>query len=70
MSKKTNLEDPGLRKMQKTVSRNDHSQDISDKLSFLCEIVPYGKNPIPILDDYLASIEKVFILAGLWGTSL
>ena len=56
--------------MQKTVSRNDHSQDISDKLSFLCEIVPYGKNPIPILDDYLASIEKVFILAGLWGTSL
>ena len=37
---------------------------------FSCEIAPYGKSSRSIFQEFLASIEKIFILAGRLGTSL
>ena len=48
----------------------NHSKNIWDKLLVSCEIAPYGKSSISIFEEFLASIEKNFVLEGRLGTSL
>ena len=45
-------------------------QNISDKLYLLCELAPYGKISISIFQEYLACIDKIFILGGTLSTRL
>ena len=52
------------------VSRVSYIPNIWDKLKFLCEIVHYGKNSISIFEEFFASIDKIFILAGRLDTRL
>ena len=48
----------------------NHSKNIWDKLWFLCEIAPCGNSLIFVFQEFLASIEKNFILAERLGNSL
>ena len=40
------------------------SQDIWDQLWFWCEIVHYEKSLISVFQEFFASINKSFVLAG------
>ena len=42
----------------------NHSQNISDKLSFSCEIAHYEKSQISIFQEIFASTDKTFISGG------
>ena len=54
----------------KIVSRDNHGQNILDKLEFSCEIAQYGKTLICIFQQFSASIKKTFSLGGRLGTNL
>ena len=43
------------------------SQDIWDQLWFWCEIVHYEKSLISVFQEFFASINKRFVLAGDWA---
>ena len=49
----------------------NHSQNILDKLYFLCEIAQRGKSSISIFQETFASTDKIFILRkGLGNNSM
>ena len=45
-------------------------QNISKKLSFFCEIAPYGKGSISIFQEFFASIDKILILGARLSTRI
>ena len=49
---------------KKKFSKNNHGQNICDKLYFSCEIVLYMKNSIPVFREIFASTDKILILGG------
>ena len=38
--------------------------------NFLCEIAHYGKNLVPVFQEFFSIINKIFILTGALGTRL
>ena len=48
----------------------NYGQHILDNLWFSCEIASYGKSLISIVQQFFASIDKIFILEGSLGTRL
>ena len=59
---KSSFKGPGASKKQNTVYRDNHLQNIWDKIYFSCEITHYGKNSISIFQEFFASIN--FFLRG------
>ena len=49
--------------LKKFSFKHNHSKNIWDKVWFSCKIVPYGKSSISTFWQFLASIEKIYILA-------
>ena len=45
-------------------NRNNRSQNIRDKLKFLCGILHYGKSSISVLQEIFSSTDKIFISGG------
>ena len=56
--------------MQNIVGRVSPCQNISGKLQFFCEIVPYEKRSISIFQEFFASIGKILILGARLSTRL
>ena len=46
------------------LSNFNHSQNNSDKLQFLCEIVLYRKSPISAFQQIFTSTDKIIISGG------
>ena len=70
MSKKLSLKRSGASQKQKNVSRDNHSQIFETNSKFLCEISHYKKSLISVFQKIFASINKIFILAGILSTKL
>ena len=64
------FEGSGTSYKQKPASRDNHLQNILDKLQFSCEMEKYGKVLISSFQQFFASINKTFILGGRLGTRL
>ena len=58
LSNKSNFKQSAASQKQRIVARDSHLQNAWEKLLFLCEIAPYGKSSIPILEEVLPSTEK------------
>ena len=52
------------------VSRDNHSQNIWDKLWFSFETAHYLKSLIFVFQEFFACIDKIFILIGRLGNRL
>ena len=57
-------------KKQKIVSRDNHGQNIRDNFDFHVKYHTTGKVAISFFQDFLASIDNIFILVGRLGTKL
>ena len=51
-------------------SNYNPGQNISDKLTFLCEIAPYKRSSISIFQEFFANIDKILILGAGLSTRL
>lgn len=58
LSNKSNFKQSAASQKQRIVARDNHLQNAWEKLLFLCEMAPYGKSSIPILEEVLPSTEK------------
>ena len=67
LSKKFSLTGSGASWNQKKVSRDNHSQKNYGKLWFSCKIAHYGKGLNSFFQEFFASVNKMFILAGRLG---
>ena len=62
LSNKSNLKRSRASLKQETVYRDNHSQNIWDKLYFSCEIAHYGKSLISVFQEIFTSfIDKILI---------
>ena len=61
LSNKSNLKRSGGSQKQVTVSRDNHLQNIPNKLQFSCEIVHFQKNPISLFNETFTITDKIFI---------
>ena len=58
------VKSPRVTKIAKMVSKDNHEQNIWDKLLFSCEIGHFGKSSVSIFHEIFASIDKIFILGA------
>lgn len=58
LSNKSNFKQSAASQKQRIVARDNHLQNAWEKLLFSCEMAPYGKSSIPILEEVLPSTEK------------
>ena len=58
LSNKSNFKQSAASQKQRIVARDNHLQNAWEKLLFLCEMAPYGKSSIPILEEVFPSTEK------------
>ena len=70
MSRNTSFKEASVSYKQRTVSRDNHGQNIWDKLKFSCEIAYYEESSIYAFEEVFASIDKTFILGLRLGLKL